>query len=368
MIHILHVVNAADRGGSETMAMNIYRNIDRNEIQFGFTNHTGRKAAYDDEIEEMGGHIFHLPKFKGYNYLKYARAWRELFRNHPEYKIIHIHNYNIAGIITRIARQENIPVRITHSHSTRLNMPWQKKIVFHFLHASMMKNSTHFFSCGVNAGKFMFGKHYFMVVPNGLDTNLFLFNKNIRRKLRQQLALKGTETVYGHVGSFRTPKNHSYLIKIFNEIHKRDTTARLVLIGSGELLNLIQQQVSQLGLNEHVIFLGQQSNVNQWLSAFDVFLMPSLWEGLPVSVIEAQCSGLPCVISDVVDHDVDLTGHVKFIPLKKSTLEWADEIISIKPTDRLEMGEKVSTSPYNINTVTSNLSSFYKKSLTKHLI
>lgn len=363
MIHVLQVVNAADRGGAETMAMNLYRNINRNEIQFGFTNHSGRKAAYDDEIEALGGEIFKLPKFKGYNYGAYVKAWRQLLREHPEYKIIHIHNYNIAGIVSRIAREEGVLVRITHSHSTRLNLPWLKKCVFHLLHSSMMKNSTDFFSCGVNAGRFMFGKHNFTVVSNGLDTSRFLFNPKVRESLRQQLGVDEFTKVYGHVGSFRTPKNHTFLINIFKEIHRIDSSARLVLIGSGELLDAIHNQTKQLGLEDSVIFLGQQSNVNQWLSALDVFIMPSLWEGLPVSVVEAQCAGLPCVISDVIDHDVNLTGHVKFIRLDLSAQYWANEIMSIKPTNRVDMGNIVTESSYNIDKVTAQLSKFYKESL-----
>ena len=363
MIRVLHVVNAADRGGAETMAMNLYRAIDRNKIQFDFTNHTGRPAAYDKEIEALGGRILHLPKFKGYNYLTYIKSWETLFRNHPEYKIIHIHNYNIAGIVTRVARRMGVKVRITHSHSTRLNMSWPKKLVFHLLHHSLMQNTTDFFSCGVDAGRFMFGNHDFTLVPNGLEPEHFFFNPEVRDNLRQQLGVDDSIRIYGHVGSFRKPKNHTFLIKIFEEVHKFDPSARLVLVGSGELFDSVRNQVKDLDLESSVIFLGQQSNVNQWLSAFDVFVMPSLWEGLPVSVVEAQCAGLPCVISDVIDHDVDLTGQVKYLSLKASATEWAKEIISMKPTDREEMGETVTNSPYNIIDTTRKLTEFYINSL-----
>lgn len=363
MIHVLQVVNAADRGGAETMAMNLYRNINRNEIQFGFTNHSGRKAAYDDEIIALGGEILKLPKFKGYNYHKYVAAWRRLFRENPDYKIIHIHNYNIAGIVTRIARKEGVPVRITHSHSTRLNMPWFKRLIFRILYHSMTVNSTEFFSCGENAGRFLFGKNPFTVVPNGLDTSRFLFDIEVRQNLRKQLGVDDYTKIYGHVGSFRRPKNHTFLIDIFEKIYGRDSSARLVLIGSGELYDNVRNQVKQLDLEKNIIFLGQQSNVNQWLSTFDVFLMPSLWEGLPVSVVEAQCSGLPCVVSDVIDHDVDLTGQVKFLSLDHSAKYWADEILSINLPDRTIMGKTITESSYNIDTVTTWISNFYKSAI-----
>lgn len=365
MIRVLHVVNAADRGGAETMAMNLYRNINRNEIQFDFTNHSGRRAAYDDEIEVMGGRVLYLPKFKGFNFFEYIKAWRLLLNEHPEYQIIHIHNYNIAGVVAEIAREMGVRVRITHSHSTRLNMPWHKRLGFHLLHGSMMRNSTDFFSCGVNAGRFMFGNHDFTVIPNALDTNRFRYNPEIRRCLRQQIGIDEGVTVYGHVGTFRKPKNHAFLIDVFAEIQRRNPLARLVLIGSGELLESIKAQVHQLRLNNNVTFLGQLSNVNQWLSAFDIFLMPSLWEGLPVSVVEAQCAGLPCVISDVIDRDVDITKNVKFTPLLAPISTWVNQIATIGPTDRLAMGDMVAHSPYNIDNAIENLTKFYQESLLR---
>lgn len=363
MIRILQVVNAADRGGAETMAMNLYRKIDHDKIQFDFTNHNGREAAYDNEIRALGGHILYLPKFKGYNYFQYVGAWRRLLREHPEYKIIHIHNYNIAGIVSKVAKEMGVRTIITHSHSTRLNMPWAKKQVFYLFYNSLLHNTTHRFACGTNAGKFLFRDKTFTVVPNAIDTSRFRFVPEIRKALRSSFGIDDNIKIYGHVGTFRTPKNHSFLIDIFAEIYNIDSSAKLVLIGSGELMDSVRAKVSYMKLEECVLFMGQQNNVNEWLSAFDVFLMPSLWEGLPVSVVEAQCSGLPCVISDVIDHDVDLTGQVRFMSLNQSANDWAKEILSINPPNRSIMGNTVAESSYNIDKVTTWLSSFYKASI-----
>jgi len=361
MIRILQVVNAADRGGAETMIMNVYRMIDRSEIQFDFTNHKKCKAAYDDEITSLGGRILYLPKFKGYNYLQYVCAYRKLFSEHPEYQIVHVHNYNIAGIVNKVAREMGVKVRITHSHSTRLNLSWLKRVGFRFFRKSMLKNSTHLFSCGINAGKFMFGHHSFTIVPNAIDTSKFHYDKVTRLKLRTMLGLSTSTTIYGHVGSFRTPKNHSFLIDIFAEIHKHAENTILVLIGNGNLLQAAKEKVKNLGLEKYVLFLGLQSNVHEWLSAFDVFIMPSLWEGFPVSVVEAQCAGLPCIISDVIDRNVDLTNHVTFLPLKSSLSKWADTCQTLPPTNREYMGKLVDASVYNIHTTTANLTKTYKE-------
>lgn len=363
MIRVLQVVNAADRGGAETMVMNLYRHIDRDKIQFDFTNHNGREAAYDSEIRSLGGLVLYLPKFKGYNYFQYVSAWKRLFREHPEYNIVHIHNYNIAGIVAKVARRMGVKTIITHSHSTRLNMSWIKKQVFYRFYNSLLKNSNHRFACGNNAGKFLFGNKSFTVVPNAIDTSIFRFNQEARKALRDRLGITGGIKLYGHVGTFRSPKNHSFLIDIFSEIYKADNTVKLVLIGSGELMEGIKAKVSELALNDAVVFMGQCQNVHEWLSAFDVFLMPSLWEGLPVSVVEAQCSGLPCIISDVIDRDVDLTGQVKFLSLNESATQWATTIDSVSQTDRIKMGHIIESSIYNICTATKWLSDFYQNSL-----
>lgn len=363
MIRVLQVVNSADRGGSETMIMNLYRNINREEIQFDFTNHNSKKAAYDDEIESMGGYIHHLPKFKGYNYFQYVAAWRDLFRKHTEYGIVHIHNYNIAGIVSRIARKMGVPVIITHSHSTRLNMSWVKKAVFYLFYRSMLKNSTHRFSCGENAGKFLFRDKDFIIVPNAIEVEKFRFNSEKRQHLRMKLGISDESKVYGHVGSFRTPKNHQFLIDCFAEIVRRDFKSKLVLIGSGELFEQIRLKVKYLGLSDSVYFLGQQSNVSEWLSAFDVFLLPSLWEGFPVSVVEAQCAGLPCVVSYSIDPSVNLTNQVTFVSLNTSIREWAQIIESVHPTDRQDMGRIISMSNYDIEKASKWLSGFYEMQL-----
>lgn len=361
MIRVLQVVNAPDRGGSETMVMNLYRQIDRDEIQFDFTNHKGKPGAYDNEIKALGGKILYLPKFKGYNYFQYVTAWKRLFSEHPEYRIVHIHNYNIAGLVAKVAAKAGVETIITHSHSTRLNMSGIKRTVFRLLYNSMIRHSTHRFACGTEAGKFLFKDKSFTVMPNALDTAAFRFNQAWRSEFRAKLGIGNDVKLLGHVGSFRKPKNHSFLIDIFNEYHKIDSTAILALVGSGEMLDEIKAKVKMLELSEHVKFLGQQSNVNQWLSAFDVFLLPSLWEGLPVSVVEAQCAGLPCVISDVIDRDVDLTGQVKFVPLNKSVVVWADSITSISQVNRDQMGAVIADSPYNIEKATALLSEFYAK-------
>lgn len=367
MIRVLQVINAPDRGGTETMIMNIYRRIDRTQIQFDFTNHKIQPGDYEAEILQMGGLIHYLPKLHINNFFKYISEWKKLLSQHSEYEIIHIHNYNLSGIVAKIARQLGRKVIITHSHSTKLGMPFIKRLGFKLLYNSMLRNSTHYFACGTNAGKFLFGNKQFTVVPNAIDTDVFKYSPEIRQQIRDSYGIPTDCKVYGHVGSFRVPKNHTFLIDIFAAIHKIEPDAKLIMVGSGDLLSEIKSKVELLGLTDHVIFAGQQQNVSNWLNAFDVFLMPSLWEGLPVSVVEAQCSGLNCVISDVIDQDVNITDTVTFVSLDDPAEVWAQIITSVPDLNREAMGEIIKNSIYNIDSSTLRISEFYLNSLAKHL-
>lgn len=368
MIRVLHVFGLTDRGGAETMIMNYYRNIDRNEIQFDFVNHTTKECAYDQEIRSMGGRIFHIPKYKGYNHFQYQKAWKYLFKAHPEYKIIHIHYFSLAGAIVGVAKKCGVKVRITHVHSVGTNTSKvnPRHIMCQILKPFMLKNSTHFFACGELAGRDYFGNSKkYEIIPISINSTNFTPNPKVGCELRQQLDIPLDALVIGHVGRFIHVKNHLFLIDIFKALKRRHANSYLILIGSGALLEEVKKKTVLLGLSDSVRFIGIQSNINEWLQTFDVFVMPSILEGFPVSVIEAQAAGLPCVISDTIDHTVNITKNISFVNLNATPEYWANVIITSLKECNKEAFIEISKSKYDVKQSTSLLTEFYYTSIHK---
>ncbi|WP_459189443.1 glycosyltransferase family 1 protein [Parabacteroides sp. APC149_11_2_Y6] len=326
MNRILHVFSVMNRGGSETMIMNYYRAMDRTNIQFDFVVHTREKGAYDNEIERLGGRIYYVPFLYGYNIFTYQKAWAVFFRAHPEYKIVHVHYFTVAGAIMPVARRCNVPVRIVHCHTASNKMPFLRLIRFHLLHSSAIRNATDRFACGKDAGKFFFGEKRFTIMNNAIDASSFRFNQELREKKREELGLSG-KFVIGNIARFNIQKNHTFIIDVFAEVCKINSCAVLLLIGDGQpLRGKIEQKVATLGLTDRVIFAGVRSDIPELLQAMDVFLFPSLWEGLPVTMIEAQAAGLRVVASDTVTTEVNITELVDNLSLNSSPKIWAEKI------------------------------------------
>lgn len=363
MIRVLHVFSLTNRGGAETMIMNYYRNIDRSKIQFDFVNHTTKECAYDKEILSMGGRIFHIPQYKGYNHFQYRKAWKMLFKAHSEYKIIHIHYFSLAGAIVDIAKTCGVKVRITHVHSvgtyaSRFNLRF---IMVQLLKPWMLKYSTHFFACGEKAGESYFGKmRKCKVIPNAINTMYFLPNQEFYYNFRQKLNIPNNALVLGHVGRFVGVKNHLFLLEIFEKLRRKYPNSYLVMVGSGELFSEIKEKITSLGLSDWVRLVGIQSNVHEWLQVFDVFVMPSILEGFPVSVVEAQAAGLPCVVSDVIDKTVNITGNVAFVPLAAGVDIWIEAIVKSRKEDFENSFNKIKESEYDIKRATRQMIDFYE--------
>ncbi|WP_287621073.1 glycosyltransferase family 1 protein [Parabacteroides sp.] len=364
MIRILHIFGLTDRGGAETMIMNYYRNIDRNEIQFDFVNHTTKECAYDPEIRSLGGRIFHIPRYKGYNHFQYQKAWKKLFKTHPEYKIIHIHYFSLAGAIVGVAKKCGVTVRITHVHSVGTNaFKFDLRLIRKLLLKPIMfKYSTHFFACGKNAGDVYFGKSCkYKIIPIAINTIDFSPNRETRLLLRKKLNIPNNALVIGHVGRFTRVKNHSFLLEIFDRLNQLHHNCYLVLIGNGSLFNMIERKISLLNLSHRVRLLGLQSNINEWIQTFDAFVMPSFFEGFPVSVIEAQAAGLPCIISDVIDPTVNITGNVSFISLNKGVSDWSEAILKSTKEACKNNFDIIRKTEYDIKHAVIQLTTFYKK-------
>ncbi len=363
-IRILHVVTYMGRGGLETMLMNYYRNIDRKKIQFDFLVHRDFEADYDAEILSLGGKIFHVSRLNPFS-PHYYKELDVFFKNHPAYKIVHVHQDCLSSIALKVAMKNHIPVRIAHSHSSSQDKNFKFLIKKYFM-KSIPDYATHLFACGKEAGDWMFNGKSYQIVNNAIDTNLYVYNEEKRNRVRLDLGLND-ELVIGHVGRFNYPKNHDFLIDVFNEIHKKDSNTKLLLVGSGDLEEKIKKKVNELGLCDQVLFLGSRNDVNELMQAMDVFVFPSHYEGIPVTLIEAQTSGLPIFISSNVPSQCKLTPNVTSVSLEKNAGEWADVILkNIRTFIRKDMSSYIKDAGYDIQVNAKWLEGFYLSEVKKY--
>lgn len=366
MIRILHSVSNMDRAGVETMLMNYYRHIDRNKIQFDFLCNKSKPGAYDEEIKKLGGRIYHTPGLNPFKYFKYLKFMKKFFAEHPEYKIVHAHNGAFIVYPLFAAKRNKIPVRISHVHSASFTFDykWPLKV---FCKPWIKSCATHKWACGRDAAKFYYGKKAVengetLTINNAIDIDRFLFNKDKRDEIRNKYNLNG-KYVIGHVGRFDKQKNHSFLIDIFSEVSKKDKNSVLLLLGEGSLMDEIANKVKNLGLEEKVIFMGNVDNVNEFYQAMDVFVLPSIWEGLPVVGIEAQAADLPCVFSDDVTVETTILPTTCYLSRKDSIEEWAKTVLKLKHHKRVDKSVEIKSAGYDIETESKKLVDIYTKLL-----
>lgn len=356
-LRVLQVVTHMERGGLESMLMNYYRYIDREKIQFDFLVHRQERAAYDDEIEAMGGKIYRLPRLVPWS-KAYLTALNRFFDEHPEYRIVHVHQDCLSSVILKAAQQHNIPVRIAHSHSANQdkNLKYPVKLWYK---RSISKYATNLFACGEDAGDWMFGGEPFQIINNAIDVAAYTYVPTKRQEMRRQLGLENELTI-GHVGRFNQPKNHPFLLDIFAVLLKKEPNAILLLVGGGENMPKIQAKAHTLGIAEHVRFLGVRSDVADLMQAMDVFVFPSLYEGLPVTMVEAQAAGLPCLISDKIPPECILTnGLVGVLPLSAEPETWAAKILEKKNLPRIDRRSEIAAHGFDITTEAVKLQKFY---------
>jgi glycosyltransferase involved in cell wall biosynthesis len=317
-IRILQMINSLHFGGSQSFVMNVYRNIDRNKIQFDFVVIPEEKKDLYEEVKNLGARIFVCPKYRIINHFEYVAWWNKFFQTHPEYEIIHGHVRSTSAIYLSIAKKHGLKT-IAHSHSTS-NGEGILGVIKTMMQYPTRNIADYLFSCSDIAGKWMYGenallKTNYRMIPNGIDLQKFAYQPEKRYEVRQNLGIKDNEFVIGHIGRFTKPKNHIFLIQLFGRFLKQYPNSRLLLVGDGELWPIIQKECKKQQLGSKVIFTGAQSNPEDYYQAMDVFVFPSLWEGLPVSVVEAQASGLPCLLSDTITRNVELTPLVRYISL-----------------------------------------------------
>ncbi|MBS6601858.1 MAG: glycosyltransferase family 1 protein [Clostridium sp.] len=362
-IKVLVLDTVMDRGGAESMIMNYLRNIDRSKIQMDFMVNRQYKGAYEDEIKSLGGKVFRMCSMYPKNFRRYKKEIREFLKSHPEYKIIHSNLEERSYFPLKEAKKLNIPVRISHAHNAPKGFDI-KTIVRYYFRARLKSEVTHMFACGQDAGDWLYGKRYrkdFIIQNNAIDAKAYKYNPKIEEEVRKEFNLEG-KFVIGHVGRFFLQKNHNFLIDIFNEVYKKDKSAVLLLIGDGELKKEIEKKVLLLGLENSVKFLGVREDVNRLMQAFNIFLLPSLFEGLPVTMIEAQAAGLKCIISDKVTKECDITGNVERISLNVPAKKWAEKILKTR-YEKEDTYEKIKEAKYDIKENALWLENFYIHSL-----
>lgn len=346
MIRVLHVVPNMQVGGLETFIMNIYKNIDRDKIQFDFLEHYKEESAYDEQIRSLGGNIYHFSLRNDNNIFRYIINLNKFFKEHKEYKIIHCHMESIGSLVFFIARFHGIKICIGHSHTTSAN-----KNIKGFVKKMISKPFKFFtdynFACSKEAGKYLFGKKEFEVISNAIDMKKFVFNKKIRNKLRKEFHLENS-FVIGHVGRMDKGKNQLFLLDIFNSYQKVDPNSFLVLIGDGEDREKIVHKINNYGLNDKVLLLGIRKDVYELYSMFDMFVFPSLFEGLPLTLIEAEVNGLTCLASDNISKECIISDKIHFLDVNENALKWKDKIIEIKDTKREVVNFNDNKEKYNI--------------------
>lgn len=363
MIKILYVNGGTmDRGGVSTFMMNVYEKMHSENIQIDFLVHTLSKGVRDEDILNLGGKIFRVPA-RGRNPLKNYRQIKQIMLN-GKYDVVHAHADAGNSTILSIAKECNIPIRISHCHNTNYT---NKSLLKRFLNDQFKKQipryATHLWACSEKAGEWLYGNHSFEVIPNAIDVQKFIYSPQLSKDLRKELNLEN-KFVIGHVGRFDYQKNHDFLLKVFAEVINEREDAHLVLIGKGELEEVIKKQANQLGILDKISFLGESSNVNKLINVFDVGVFPSLFEGFSIAMVEMQVNGLPLVVSDNVPSEINLTDNIRFLSLDETVKYWCKTILETKGRDTGAV-DKIIAKGYNLSDMVNKLTKTYERIVDK---
>jgi glycosyltransferase involved in cell wall biosynthesis len=369
-IRVLQIVGRMDRGGIENFIMNNYRNIDRDKVQFDFLCHYGREAAFNDEIRSMGGRIYEMPAIRDETHVyywklfEYIRALNKFFEEHKEYRIIHGEMTNTAAIYMPIAKKHGVTTRIAHSHNSHGKVGLLG-IITNILKKPVYKYATDLFACSKAAAKYLYPESYInagkvMIIPNAVDANKFRYNPEKRNQMRVEFGVKD-KLVIGCVGRFRTEKNQQYLLGVLQKALEIEPNAVLLFAGDGPQEESVKQKAAEMGIADKCVFLGMRSDIQNVMQAIDVLAMPSLFEGLPVTGIEAQASGLYVVASTGVPDEMNVIDLVDFIPLEDGETRWAQKLISRAKTERIDTYDKIKSAGYDIHATAQWLQEFYLK-------
>lgn len=347
------------RGGTEAVMLNYFRNFDKSRITVDFMVHGFETGVHDEEILAAGSKIYHVVP-KGVNFRENELQIRKVFQeNH--YDVVHAHMDCGNAQILKIAKQCGVPIRISHSHNTGVQTHnFLKKIYNSLEKHKIPRYATHLFACSDLAGKWLYGKNY-TVIPNAIDVQKFRFSPAVRSQILNELHIREDDLVFGHIGRFCYQKNHTRLLTIFSELLQNCPSAKLLLLGEGELFQAIQDECHNLGIDNHVIFAGAVSNTADYMQAMDCFILPSHYEGLPVVMVEAQAAGLPILASDVITAKSKLTPLVHFLSLQEPDAQWAEMLLQLASEGRQNTAEMLTRQGFDIAQNAKKMQSFYEK-------
>lgn len=362
MHRILMVVSGSMvLGGTETMIMNWYRNFDRNKVQVDFVCYGKSVGEYDDEIIKSGGNIYRLPS-KRENLIKNIFGLFQICKNN-KYKIIHVHMDAMSFFPLLIAKYAGVKVRICHCHSTQ--HLYRSKIDF-YLKCIITKLipfiATDLFACSNASGNWLYGNKPYTVIKNAVDVNKFEYTKD-KEDIAKGMLNINEEFVIGNVGNLNYPKNHMFLLKVFSEIKKLNQNTKLVIIGDGADVKDLITEMDKLKIKDNVLLLGRRNDVDKLIHAFNVFVLPSIFEGLPVVLIEAQAAGIPCVVSDTVTSEVAVTDLITFYSLENNETKWAIKIINESKNGKRNYSDKLKERGYDVKTESGILQNYYLRKI-----
>ena len=366
---ILMVIGSTNMGGAQIFILNLLKNMDLECYQIDFAvNFEEVEGGIGQELRDMGCNIYTLPYFKVYNYFTFKKCWREFLTNH-QYDIVHGHSSNSASVYLKVAKDMRC-VTIAHSHSAGFRGNLIHRLLKRYFASKIRNVADYWFACSSIAAEHLYGKaykeyKYYYDIPNAINTEKYFYNEKVAKDIRKEIGIKENDLLCGHVGSFTSPKNHIFLLSVFKEVLKKRNDAKLICCGDGVLLPQIKERAKELGIFDKIIFPGIVKNCNEYMMAMDVLIFPSLFEGFPMTIIEAEATGLPIVMSDVITPEVDITDCVHRLSLNEYPESWAANIIKLKSGDRSIYNCIVEDSKYNMKTGAKFIMSLYERMIQR---
>lgn len=363
-IRILHVLGNTNLGGAESRTMDLYCHMDRERVQFDFLVHTDQEGYFDKGIRELGGHIYRVPRFRIYNYFSYVKAMKDFFCVHSDFRAVQGHMTSTAAIYLPIAKKAGISVTIAHARSAGVDKGI-KGIVTRILRRNLSDKTDYMFTCSKLAGISVFGTKAVeegrtVFVPNAIDCKKFDYDPEMRKKIRAELGISD-KYVIGHVGRFHYAKNHEYLLRVFAALSEKGRKEYvLLLLGEGEKKEEMKQLARELQIEDKVCFVGNKSNVYDYYQAMDYFVYPSRYEGLPGTVLEAQTSGLRCLMSDSICEEVEITELVHAMRLEEDPERWAEYIEKTEDYVRTSHLKEVVGAGFDVKAQAEKMMKFYE--------
>lgn len=361
-VRVLMVVTQMNRAGIESLLMDLYREIDRELVQFDFYTLRKEPGQFDDEILSLGGKIYYNARFSVKKLFEIPKRIEQFCREHPEYQIVHAHMNQWCGWVLKGAKAAGVPIRIAHAHTSLVKRSI-KNTVKNIIKLPTNRYATYKIAVSDKAGVWLFGKKAarrgeVLFWKNCIRENVFEYSESLRAQKREELELGSAFTLI-HVGNLRHEKNHPFLFRVFAEVLKTHPDSRLLLVGRDMSNGALEDLATQLGIFEKTLFLGSRSDVSALLQAGDVFVFPSFYEGFPCAVLEAQTSGLCCVVSDTITSEVVVTALVEQRSIQEDPSVWAKHILSINIDERYSPKEEIIAAGYSLSNSVMQVQAFY---------